>query len=110
VVTAKSHGSSCIFPWQFIVLPLSLVLLSILDAHFTLVCIQRGGDELNPLMILALRQGPGTFVFIKLMLTIFPATVLVFMSRVRLAAYGLYLVNAIYLGVLYHHLINLIPF
>jgi hypothetical protein len=108
VVAANSQVSSCVLPWQFIILPLSLVLFSILDAHFTLICIQRGGDELNPLMKLALGRGPGVFFFIKLLLTILPAMVLAFLSRIRLAAYGLYLVNAIYLGIIYCHLINLI--
>ncbi len=97
-------------PWQSIVLPLSLVLFSILDAYFTLICIQRGGGEWNPFMELALRHGTGTFIFIKMLFTIIPAVVLSFCSRIRLAAYGLYLVNAIYLGIMYCHLVNLLPF
>jgi hypothetical protein len=107
-MAANSQVSSCALPWQFIILPLALVLFSIFDAHFTLICIQRGGEELNPLMRLALNQGPGTFIFIKMLLTILPAIVLAFLSRVRLAAYGLYLVNVIYLGIIYFHLLHLI--
>jgi len=63
-------------PWQIIILPLSFVLFFGLDAYFTLICIHRGGDERNPIMELALRQGLGFFIFIKKMLTIIPAIVL----------------------------------
>ncbi|MCU0577935.1 MAG: DUF5658 family protein [Desulfobacterota bacterium] len=88
--------------------PLSVIFLSILDAHFTLICIQRGGSELNPFMRAALEQGTQTFVNVKMLFTIIPAFVLYALSRVRIAAYGLYLVNIIYLGILLFHLFHLI--
>jgi hypothetical protein len=44
--------------------------LCILDALFTLLYIQRGGTELNPVMALALESGVMTFLTIKIGLTI----------------------------------------
>jgi hypothetical protein len=95
-------------PFPSFLVPLSVIFLSILDAHFTLICIQRGGSELNPFMRAALEQGTQTFVNVKLLFTIVPVFVLYALSRVRIAAYGLYLVNLIYLGILVFHLVHLI--
>ena len=95
-------------PFPSFLMPLFLIFLSILDAHFTLICIQRGGAELNPFMRAALELGPQTFVNIKMVFTIIPAFVLYALSRVRIAAYGLYLVNIIYLGIRLFHLFHLI--
>lgn len=97
-----------VLPFPSFLMPLSLILLSVLDAHFTLICIQRGGSELNPFMRAALDHGTQTFVNVKLLLTIVPAVVLYALSRFRIAAFGLYLVNIIYLGILSLHLFNLI--
>ena len=96
-------------PFATYVLPLLLVVLSVLDAFFTLNCIQRGGSELNPFMRLALGYGPETFFTAKMLLTIIPAIVLASLSRFRAANYGLYVVNIIYMGILFIHLTNLFP-
>ena len=93
---------------ESIVLPISLVFFSIMDAWFTLLCIQRGGSELNPFMALALNAGIETFISVKLLLTVIPAAVLSALSRHRWAATGLYIVNCIYLGIIYFHLVHLI--
>ena len=96
-------------PFTTYMLPLLLVVLSVLDAIFTLNCIQRGGSELNPFMRLALGYGPETFFTAKMLLTIIPAIVLASLSRFRAANYGLYVVNLIYIGILFIHLKNLFP-
>jgi hypothetical protein len=96
-------------PFSTYILPLLLVVLSVLDAHFTMICIQRGGSELNPFMRLALGYGPETFFTAKMTLTIIPAIVLAALSRFRIAGYGLYAVNVIYIGILFIHLKNLLP-
>jgi hypothetical protein len=96
-------------PFTTCILPLLLVVLSVLDAFFTLICIQRGGSELNPFMSLALGYGPETFFTAKMILTVIPAIVLASLSRFRAANYGLYLVNIIYVGILFVHLKNLFP-
>jgi hypothetical protein len=102
----KAIGS---LPFTTYILPLLLVVLSVLDALFTMVCIQRGGSELNPFMRLALSYGPETFFTTKMILTVIPAIVLAYLSRFRAANYGLYVVNTIYMGILFIHLKNLFP-
>jgi hypothetical protein len=105
-MTAKSIA----VPTQtyLLIMPLLLILFSLLDAQFTLICIRRGGYELNPLMNLALQQSEGAFLTVKMVLTIIPAIILAFLSRSSLAFYGLFLVNILYLGIVYYHLIHLI--
>ena len=46
-----------------------VVILSALDAAFTLLHIQRGGDEIVPTMRWAIEQGPSTFIHLKMALT-----------------------------------------
>jgi hypothetical protein len=104
-----NHKAITVLPFTACLLPLLLVVLSVLDAFFTLICIQRGGSELNPFMRLALGYGPETFFTAKMLLTIIPAIVLASLSRFRAANYGLYVVNIIYIGILFIHLKNLFP-
>jgi hypothetical protein len=94
-------------PFHFIVLPLMLILLSLVDAYFTVICIQRGGQELNPFMRMALHNGTGTFFSVKMLLTVIPAIVLAALRHRRIASYGLYVVNLLYLGIVYFHLIHI---
>ena len=98
-----------VLPLTTCILPLLLVVLSVLDALFTMICLQQGGSELNPFMRLALSYGPETFLTTKMILTVIPAIVLVSLSRFRAANYGLYVVNLIYIGILFIHLTNLLP-
>jgi hypothetical protein len=57
-------------PSQRVVLLLFAVLIcSVLDALFTLLFLERGGEEGNPLMALALSQGTAVFVGLKMALT-----------------------------------------
>ena len=98
-----------VLPFTTCILPLLLVVLSVLDALFTMICIQRGGSELNPFMRLALSYGPETFLTTKMILTVIPAIVLASLSRFRAANYGLYAVNLVYVGILFIHLTHLFP-
>ncbi len=104
-----NHKAIGTLPFTTYILPLLLVVLSVLDALFTMVCIQRGGSELNPFMRLALSYGPETFFTTKMILTVIPAIVLASLSRFRAANYGLYVVNTIYIGILFIHLKHLFP-
>jgi hypothetical protein len=67
-----NHKAIGTLPFTTYILPLLLVVLSVLDALFTMVCIQRGGSELNPFMRLALSYGPETFFTTKMILTVIP--------------------------------------
>lgn len=69
-------------PWLFF-LATGTMLLSTMDAFFTLLLIERGAIELNPVMALALEYGHGVFAASKMFLTAFPILMLVYLSRTR---------------------------
>lgn len=70
-------------PWLFF-LAIGIMLLSTLDAFFTLELLQRGAVEVNPLMAAAIERGTATFTGSKMLLTGFGILMLVFLSRSRL--------------------------
>ena len=55
---------------------IGIVVLSLLDSFFTLVLLQQGAVEVNPIMRLALRFGSYPFFFIKYFLTILSVVLL----------------------------------
>jgi hypothetical protein len=56
--------------WRIAATLVGILVLCVLDALFTLLCIQKGGGELNPLMRRAIEAGVGPFIAIKCGLTI----------------------------------------
>lgn len=54
---------------HYLVLILSILLLCILDAHFTLHLLQLGGSELNPFMILLLEKDVALSLVLKYLIT-----------------------------------------
>ncbi len=58
-------------------LAVGLVILSIIDATFTLKLISLGGEEVNPFMLWMMNQSISAFVATKMLLTAVPAIVLV---------------------------------
>lgn len=69
-------------PWLFF-LATGTMLLSTMDAFFTLQLIGRGAIEINPVMAVALSHGNGIFAASKLLLTAFSILTLVYLSRSR---------------------------
>ncbi|MEX2496455.1 MAG: DUF5658 family protein [Woeseia sp.] len=67
-------------PWLFF-LATGTMLLSSLDALFTLELINRGAIEVNPLMALAIDRGVSVFATSKMLLTACGLLMLVFLSR-----------------------------
>lgn len=70
-------------PWLFF-LATGTMILSTLDAFFTLQLLNRGAIEVNPAMALALEYGPGFFAGSKMLLTGSGILALVYMSRCRM--------------------------
>lgn len=70
-------------PWLFF-LAVGTMLLSCLDAFFTLRLLERGAIEVNPVMALAISHGTLVFTVSKLFLTGIGILMLVFLSRSRL--------------------------
>ncbi|MBC8368962.1 MAG: hypothetical protein H8E25_03095 [Planctomycetes bacterium] len=50
--------------WTWIVLT-SFLMLNLLDAHFTLIYLQRGGEEANPIAVQLLASGMWAFIGVK---------------------------------------------
>ena len=70
-------------PWLFF-LATGIMLLSSLDAFFTLQLLGRGATEINPVMAAAMGEGTLAFAVGKMLLTGFGILTLVFLSRSRL--------------------------
>jgi hypothetical protein len=69
-------------PWLFF-LAIGIMVLSGMDAFFTLQLLDRGAIELNPVMDAVIGQGITTFAITKMLLTSFGILALVFMARSR---------------------------
>ena len=89
--------------------PRTLVLLftvvgaSVLDALFTLLFIQDGGHEANPLMAVLINSGEASFVGIKMTLTGLGAWFLAAHEYFPMAFKGLYVLAIGYVGILFIH-------
>jgi hypothetical protein len=90
---------------RVVALVLFVVLCSALDALFTLIHIQQGGFEANPVMAMALNQGISSFVGMKMALTGLGATLLAIHQNFWLGIRGLHTLALIYAGLLVYHLI-----
>lgn len=69
-------------PWLFF-LATGTMILSCMDAFFTLQLLDRGAMEMNPLMAIVMDHSTAAFASIKLGLTGFGVLALVFLSRAR---------------------------
>ena len=70
-------------PWLFF-LATGTMLLSSMDAFFTLQLIDRGAIEMNPVMAVMIGKGTLTFAASKMLLTGLGILLLVFLSRFRM--------------------------
>ncbi|MCZ6873796.1 MAG: DUF5658 family protein [bacterium] len=84
-------------------LVLFVLICSALDALFTLMHIEQGGTEANPIMAMALDFGPASFVRAKMGLTGFGAILLAGYERLWLGLVCLYLTAIVYAGLLLYH-------
>jgi hypothetical protein len=76
---------------------------SVLDALLTLVFVQNGGGEANPLMAIAIDRGQTQFVGLKMALTGIGAWFLAAHQCFPLAFRGLHVLAAGYVGLLFVH-------
>ena len=76
---------------------------SILDALLTLLYIERGGGEANPVMALAIDSSLTAFVGLKMLLTFFGVSLLALHQNFRLGLRGLHVMTIIYLSLLVYH-------
>ena len=79
-----------------------LILFNVIDALFTLVWLQVGIKEANPLMA-QFSHSPLLFLLTKLTVTIWGCLVLWFHREKKLASYGVYGLSCFYFGVTILH-------
>lgn len=79
-LTINRHGP------KTLLVVLSILMLSVLDAFFTIELTSRGAKELNPIMDYYLKQGALTFFVIKYLLT--SAAILIVLSLKDLSLFG----------------------
>ncbi len=65
--TVTEHSD--LYPKRFMAIAVSIMLLCLMDAINTLHLLQRGAEEINPLMDLLIQQDHQLFIVCKLMLT-----------------------------------------
>jgi len=87
-----------------VLLLLAVLLLNVLDAAFTLVHLQLGGEEANPLMARLIQAGEETFLFEKSFVVGVWLVLLVAHKRFLLARAGLFVLLALYLGLFVFHI------
>ena len=73
----------------------AILMLSICDALLTLILIDRGASEINPVMAYFLKYGPLPFIIAKYILTSFGVVILLifkntFLTKVRIYTYSLF--------------------
>jgi hypothetical protein len=91
--------------WRIVWLAVLVCVSSLLDALLTLLYLEDGGGEANPLMHLALAYGPTVFVALKLSITGVAVWVLSAHQQWPLAVRGLYGLALGYGAVLVYHLV-----
>ncbi len=87
------------------VLTLLIFMLSTLDAFFTIIHLQNGGSELNPLMRQIIQSGFEWFILFKSLGIGVLAWLLAIHQNFRISFYGMHLLTAIYSLLLGYHLL-----
>ena len=67
-----------------------ILMLSIFDALLTLILIERGSSELNPVMAYFLEYGPLSFIISKYLLTSFGVVILLIFKNVFIDKINMY--------------------
>jgi Domain of unknown function (DUF5658) len=94
----------CVTP-RVVGLVTCVLVCSVLDACFTILHVQHGGQETNPLMALTLAYGYTPFVGMKMVLTGAGAWFLAAHQQFPLALKALYGLPCLYLALLVYHLL-----
>jgi hypothetical protein len=90
---------------RVVVLVIFVVLCSAVDALFTLIHMQQGATEVNPVMAMALAQGIDSFVGFKMSLTGLGVLLLAMHQNFWFGIKGLQFLAVVYSGLLVYHLV-----
>lgn len=88
-----------------VVLLVSVLILNVTDAYFTLRWLQLGGREANPLMNWLLGLGDWAFLVQKCIVVGIWLIILTVHKNFRIARFGLWSLLALYTGVLLYHFV-----
>lgn len=94
-----------LYPLRDWIILTSFLFLNLLDAHFTLIYLQRGGEEANPVAVGLLHLGMGSFIFIKGLGISAGAVFFCLLRNWRNARFGVLLVLFLYQVLLVYHLL-----
>ena len=86
------------------VVMLAVTGLNVLDSFFTLVYLQRGGTEANPIADMMLRQGPHFFVFLKTFVMGGALARLCLHKNFQRARLGIWIGSGLYVALTCYHL------
>jgi hypothetical protein len=90
-----------------LLIPLFLILLlSILDAYFTILLIERGAQEINPLMNFLIEQGYMRFFLVKYLLTALAVLVFCVCKNHLITKISIAFIISFYLIVFANHLLG----
>ena len=88
---------------RVVALTITIVLLSVFDAIFTLLQLEKGAVEMNPFMYLALLEGVSVFLWAKTWLTGFGVAFLAVHQNFRVAMVALHAIAFMYCVLLVYH-------
>ncbi len=89
--------------WTWILLT-TFVILNLLDAHFTLIYLQRGGEEANPVAVRLLYAGMGAFIGVKAIGVGIGTAVFCMLNNFRNARIGVAIALTFYQLLLFYHM------
>lgn len=84
---------------------ITIAILCVLDAHFTLAYLQRGGEEANPVMERLIHTGPRTFILVKCGATNLAMLFLCLRKNFRYMREAIGTILALYTLLLLYHLV-----
>lgn len=94
-----------LYPTRDAVILIAFLMLNLLDAHFTLIYLQRGGEEANPVAVGLLGLGMGSFIFLKGLGITAGAVFFCLLRNWRAARHGVLLVLFFYQVLFAYHLL-----
>jgi hypothetical protein len=90
--------------WSWVMLTVFMV-LNLLDAHYTLLYLQRGGQEANPVAVALLDQGMGVFIGVKAAGITLGAAVFCILNHFRNGRVGVVVALSFYQALFIYHLL-----
>ncbi len=93
-----------LYSWRTWVALSLFMTLNLMDSHFTLIYLQRGGEEGNPVAIALLESGMGTFILVKALGIGVAAALFCLLKNFRNGRIGVFIALSLYQILLIYHL------